>query len=247
MVLQSFLSVLERKNSMSFTVLPEVNSGIQVAVAVVNMGAIESNPEIGAMLTCYGNTVPSIFLYDEGQPIVEKYAQTGNITKYRPINFTEIAATTLTLIKSKKPEVTRSFGPNCSVLVVDDSPSVRADMRYKLAGSGVDIETANDAEEALSMVAKKAYGLIFMDVLMPGSKDGYDACREIKTKTPDVPVVLLTSRDSISSKIRGRMAKCDQYIIKPATEGKVHEILRTYLLRDSDDDDLLFFPDFARA
>jgi len=229
MVLKNFLGELERKHQVSFSLMSQVHDSAQIDAAIVNMDDISNQQEIDATLISYGSTIPCMLIYDKKQELLDAYQRRGFITLRRPINFPNVAEQLFNAVHIKSVRSDAVTPSNFKVLVVDDSASVRRDMLIKVGHSGVVIETANDAHEALERVAVNNYDLIFMDVLMPGNKDGYDACREIKLKHPDLPVVLLTSKHSIQSKIKGRVARCDQYITKPASRDTVDKVLETYL------------------
>jgi CheY-like chemotaxis protein len=249
MVLQSFFSKLERQHNISFEVLSIVNKGSQIDAALVNMDDIQHNPEISNALTAYGSDTPCVLVYNRKQQQHPEHQHAEHNIIFRPMNFSQVVETIYQSIQEKQSQQRQRVQADFSVLVVDDSPAIRADLRHKLEAANVCVATANDADQALQMYQQHDYDLIFMDVLMPGDKDGYDACLEIKTKRPDLPVVLLTSRDSILSKVRGRMAKCDQYIIKPASKPQVEEVLVNHLFSKptANNDDLLNIDQLATS
>src|SRR5690606_12769646 len=101
-----------------------------------------------------------------------------------------------------------------------------------------------DAGQALVAVGKNQYDLVFLDVVMPGM-DGYTACRRIKAipSYKQVPVVLLTSRDSESDRLRGVLAGCDRYLIKPLEFNELDDlVLELCRLRRSDNGGGRFSP-----
>lgn len=103
-------------------------------------------------------------------------------------------------------------------LIVDDSLTVREQLRSALDRSGILSDTAEDAVSAIAQLATKRYDLVFLDVVMPGS-DGYEVCRGIKKDiyTRGIPVLMLTSRSSPFDRARGALAGCDSYLVKPIT------------------------------
>jgi two-component system, cell cycle response regulator len=115
---------------------------------------------------------------------------------------------------------------NAQVLVVDDSPIVRSLMEMKLSAYGVQVDFAQDAVEALDKTRSNAYQVVFMDVVMPGM-DGYEACKRIKQDpaTRHIEVIMLTSRDGMFDKMRGSMAGCNAYLVKPVEEAKLKLVL----------------------
>lgn len=106
-----------------------------------------------------------------------------------------------------------------AVLVVDDSATVRAFMRARLAPFGFQLDFAESGEMAIDMVQARRYQCIFLDVLMPGI-DGYQVCKRIKASTTarGTAVVMLTSKSSAFDRFRGSWAGCDAYLAKPVGE-----------------------------
>lgn len=112
-----------------------------------------------------------------------------------------------------------------SVLVVDDSATVRGFMRIKLAPFNFDVDYAETGEIAVEKANAKSYTCIFLDVMMPGI-DGYEVCKRIKGNpaTKNTAVVMLTSKSSMIDKLRGSWSGCDAYLSKPVAE---HDLLAT--------------------
>ena len=119
---------------------------------------------------------------------------------------------------------------NESVLVVDDSATVRAFMRSKLAPFRFDVDFAETGEIAIDMAQAKNYTCIFLDILMPGM-DGYQVCKRIKssTATKGTAVVMLSSRSSAFDKFRGSWAGCDAYLGKPVPEDELLATIARFL------------------
>jgi two-component system cell cycle response regulator len=103
-------------------------------------------------------------------------------------------------------------------LVVDDSLTVREQLRSALDRAGILSDQAENAAAALALLSANRYDLVFLDVVMPGT-DGYEVCRTIKkdTYTRSLPVLMLTSRSSPFDRARGALAGCDSYLVKPIT------------------------------
>lgn len=121
-------------------------------------------------------------------------------------------------------------GPQESVLVVDDSATVRAFMRSRLAPFRFDVDYAESGEKAIDMAQAKLYTCIFLDILMPGM-DGYRVCKRIKSSsaTRDAAVVVLSSRASALDKFRGSWAGCDAYLGKPVAEDELLATIARFL------------------
>lgn len=117
-----------------------------------------------------------------------------------------------------------------SVLVVDDSATVRAFMRAKLAPFRFDVDYAESGEVAIDMAQSKNYTCIFLDILMPGM-DGYQVCKRIKASaaTKDSAVVMLSSKTSAFDKFRGSWAGCDAYLGKPVGEDELLATIARFL------------------
>jgi CheY-like chemotaxis protein len=118
--------------------------------------------------------------------------------------------------------------PDESVLVVDDSDTALKFMERLLRRVGYQADLVHSGEEALQQLLRKAYRFVFVDVVMTGM-DGYQVCRTIKQarfpggRTP--LVVMLTSHGGTIDKLRGRMAGCDAYLIKPLSEDDLLRVL----------------------
>ncbi len=105
-----------------------------------------------------------------------------------------------------------------NALVVDDSLTVREQMRMALDRLGIACDQADSAEAAMKLLEHNSYSLAFLDVVMPGT-DGYELCRKIKHNnyTRMMPVLMLTSRSSPFDRARGALSGCDSYLTKPIT------------------------------
>jgi len=103
-----------------------------------------------------------------------------------------------------------------SVLVIDDSPTVRKRLELVLRELGAVVVCAASGEEGLELMSRRMYELVLLDVVLPGA-DGYQVCKQIKAniETRATPVVMLTSKSSPFDRIRGSLAGCDTYLTKP--------------------------------
>src|SRR5262249_58292125 len=103
-----------------------------------------------------------------------------------------------------------------TILVVDDSATIRASLSLTLKKEGYHVLAEPDGERALAALGSARPDLIFLDIAMP-QMDGYEVCRRIR-KDPamaKVPVVMLSGKDGFFDKVRGRMAGATEYITKP--------------------------------
>ena len=104
------------------------------------------------------------------------------------------------------------------VMVIDDSNTIRRTAETLLRKEGYDVVTALDGFEALSKIADYKPDLIFLDIMMP-RLDGYQTCALIKHHRVfrQTPVVMLSSKDGLFDRARGRVVGSDHYITKPFT------------------------------
>ena len=104
------------------------------------------------------------------------------------------------------------------VMVIDDSKTIRRTAETLLKKQGCDVVTAIDGYEALSKIAEYRPDIVFIDIMMP-RLDGYQTCALIKHNQSfkRTPVVMLSSKDSIFDKARGRIVGSEDYLTKPFT------------------------------
>ena len=105
------------------------------------------------------------------------------------------------------------------VLVIDDSKTIRRTAETLLAKEGCEVFTAIDGFDALAKIADHQPDIVFVDIMMP-RLDGYQTCALIKKniKFHQTPVVMLSSKDGLFDRARGRMVGSDQYLTKPFTK-----------------------------
>jgi twitching motility two-component system response regulator PilG len=105
------------------------------------------------------------------------------------------------------------------VMVIDDSNTIRRSAEIFLKQAGCEIVLAEDGFDALSKLSDHGPDIVFCDVLMP-RLDGYQTCALIK-KSPrfhDIPVVMLSSKDGLFDRARGRLVGSEEYLTKPFTK-----------------------------
>ena len=105
------------------------------------------------------------------------------------------------------------------VMVIDDSNTIRRSAEIFLGQAGCKVILAEDGFDALAKIADHEPELIFCDILMP-RLDGYQTCALIK-KSPrfsDIPVIMLSSKDGLFDRARGRIVGSEQYLTKPFTK-----------------------------
>lgn len=111
---------------------------------------------------------------------------------------------------------------NLKILVVDDSNTIRRSAEIFLKAGNHEVLLAEDGFDALAKVSDYHPDLIFCDILMP-RLDGYQTCAIIKRnpKFANVPIVMLSSKDGIFDKARGRMVGAQDYLTKPFTKDQL--------------------------
>ena len=115
------------------------------------------------------------------------------------------------------------------VLVIDDSNTIRRSAEIFLKQGGHDVLLAEDGFDALAKVNDYQPNLIFCDILMP-RLDGYQTCAIIKRnpRFASVPVVMLSSKDGVFDKARGRMVGSEDYLTKPFTKEQLLRAVAQY-------------------
>lgn len=115
------------------------------------------------------------------------------------------------------------------VLVIDDSNTIRRSAEIFLKQGGHDVMLAEDGFDALAKVNDYQPQLIFCDILMP-RLDGYQTCAIIKRnqKYSNMPVVMLSSKDGVFDKARGRMVGAEDYLTKPFTKDQLLQAVRQF-------------------
>jgi twitching motility two-component system response regulator PilG len=116
------------------------------------------------------------------------------------------------------------------VMVIDDSKTIRRTAETLLKKAGCEVVTAIDGFEALAKITDQNPDVIFVDIMMP-RLDGYQTCALIK-KNPhyrDTPVILLTSKDGLFDRARGRIVGSDRYLTKPFTKDELLSAIREHL------------------
>ena len=100
-----------------------------------------------------------------------------------------------------------------SVLVVDDEKLIVKGMRFSLEQDGMEVDCAYDGEEAIGLAKQKEYDVVLLDVMLP-KFDGYEVCQAIR-EFSEMPIIMLTARDSESDQVIGLEMGADDYISKP--------------------------------
>lgn len=125
------------------------------------------------------------------------------------------------------------------VLVVDDDKAVRDSLRRSLEFNGYDVVLAQDGAEALASIAVATPDAVVMDVMMP-RLDGIETTKALRAAGNDIPILVLTARDSVGDRVEGLDAGADDYLAKPFALDELLARLRALLRRGrpSTEDDL---------
>ncbi len=121
------------------------------------------------------------------------------------------------------------------ILVVDDDRAVRESLRRSLSFNGYSVELAQDGREALDLIASDRPDAVVLDVMMP-RLDGLEVCRQLRSTGDDLPILVLTARDSVSERVAGLDAGADDYLPKPFALEELLARMRALLRRTSPDD-----------
>jgi twitching motility two-component system response regulator PilG len=117
------------------------------------------------------------------------------------------------------------------VMVIDDSKTIRRTAETLLKKAGCEVVTATDGFEALSKIADQKPEIIFVDIMMP-RLDGYQTCALIKHNKAyrHTPVIMLSSRDGLFDKARGRIVGSEQYLTKPFTKEELLGAIQRHVI-----------------
>ena len=114
-------------------------------------------------------------------------------------------------------------------MVIDDSNTIRKSAELFLAEAGCQVLLAEDGFDALAKIADHAPDVVFCDILMP-RLDGYQTCTLIKKnlRFAATPVIMLSSKDGLFDRARGRLAGSDEYLTKPFTRDTLLQAVATF-------------------
>ena len=123
------------------------------------------------------------------------------------------------------------------VMVIDDSNTIRRSAEIFLVQSGCEVILAEDGFDAMSKITDYRPDVIFVDIMMP-RLDGYQTCMLIKKnhKFKSTPVVMLSSKDGLFDRVRGRMVGSDEYLTKPFTKDSLLQAVKKHVLSRSAED-----------
>ena len=116
------------------------------------------------------------------------------------------------------------------VMVIDDSKTIRRTAETLLSKVGCDVITAVDGFDALAKIADTQPAIIFVDIMMP-RLDGYQTCALIKNNSEyqSTPVIMLSSKDGLFDRAKGRIVGSDQYLTKPFSKDELLNAIRDHV------------------
>ena len=119
---------------------------------------------------------------------------------------------------------------NVKVMVIDDSKTIRRTAETLLKKVGCEVITATDGFDALAKIADTHPDIIFVDIMMPRLV-GYQTCALIKnnSKCKTTPVIMLSSKDGLFDKAKGRIVGSDEYLTKPFSKEELLRSIRQYV------------------
>jgi DNA-binding response OmpR family regulator len=104
--------------------------------------------------------------------------------------------------------------PPRRVLIVEDEQALALGLSDLLASAGYVVSTAVSGEEAATLCRAERFDIVLLDILLPG-KNGFDVCAELKTRAPQLPIVMLSARTAATDKVHGLRIGADDYVAKP--------------------------------
>lgn len=119
---------------------------------------------------------------------------------------------------------------NARILIVEDEPAIAMGLRDDLELEGYQVEVVDNGSVAVKLACIEPFDLILLDVMLPG-KSGYDVCREIRSKKPDLPIIMLTARSQEAEKVLGLEMGADDYVTKPFSPLELRARIKALLRR----------------
>lgn len=117
-----------------------------------------------------------------------------------------------------------------AILVVDDDAGLRRALQRVLSSHGFDVALAHDGADAVAQISLTPIDLVVLDVMMPGS-DGIEICTRLRSMDRQLPVLMLTARDSVRDRVLGLNAGADDYLAKPFANEELIARVRALLRR----------------
>src|SRR6188474_159697 len=116
------------------------------------------------------------------------------------------------------------------ILVIEDEPQMRLGLRDNLELEGYEVETAADGDEGLQKANSFTPDLVILDVMLP-KKNGFDVCRDLRSRSISTPIVMLTARSAETDKVLGLELGADDYVTKPFSISELLARVRAVMRR----------------
>lgn len=116
------------------------------------------------------------------------------------------------------------------ILVVDDERAVRESLRRSLSFNGYSVDLASNGQEAIDIINSEPPEAVILDLMMP-HMDGFELCRRLRSNGHDLPVLMVTARDSVSDRVAGLDVGADDYLPKPFALEELLARLRALIRR----------------
>ena len=116
------------------------------------------------------------------------------------------------------------------ILIVEDEPAIALVLRDDLELEGYQVEVVDNGNHAVHKACSETFDLLLLDIMLPG-KSGYDICREVRGKKPDMPIIMLTARSHEAEKVLGLELGADDYVTKPFSPLELRARIKAQLRR----------------
>ncbi len=116
------------------------------------------------------------------------------------------------------------------ILIVEDESSIALGLRDDLELEGYQVEVVDNGNTAVDLACAEPFDLLLLDVMLPG-KSGYDVCREVRSKKPDLPIIMLTAKSHDAEKVLGLEIGADDYVTKPFSPLELRARVKALLRR----------------
>jgi two-component system, OmpR family, alkaline phosphatase synthesis response regulator PhoP len=116
------------------------------------------------------------------------------------------------------------------ILIVEDESSIALGLRDDLKLEGYQVEVVDNGNAAVDLACAEPFDLLLLDVMLPG-KSGYDVCREVRSKKPDLPIIMLTAKSHDAEKVMGLEIGADDYVTKPFSPLELRARVKALLRR----------------
>ena len=119
---------------------------------------------------------------------------------------------------------------NKRILIIEDEPGLLTTLSDRLSVEGYNVETAGEGLAGFKMALERSYDLIILDIMLPG-KNGFDICRDLRSRDIDTPILMLTARGEVIDRVVGLKLGADDYLIKPFEMGNSADLHQIFIAR----------------